>query len=400
MSNLNTFGAPSPAADHKSKLAYIDCLRGYAVLLVIATHTVEVYRQMPYPVHKLATFGWHGVQLFFVASCMTLLMSARSERARTGEISLSNFFIRRFLRIAPMYYLAAGLYFLIRPPAQVSLAQLLASFAFVNAWHPVTTGTTGAWQVVPGGWSIGVEFTFYLVFPLFLAVITSWRRAGLLLAASVALAALLNTLLMPILTARYGYRAADNFLYFWPVNQAPVFVIGALSYFAVAGLEARPASAVTIAVRRWAGMVIGAALLLLFAVAWFPKLFSHQFLLTPQMPQYFAATLAFALFAVGMSQARRSILINPVIAKMGQVSFSAYLLQFAVIIFTLRAFPHVFRTDTAGWQAIAAFGVGMVLVTGLTYIAASITYAFIEQPFMRYAKQLTARPLTRAVATP
>ena len=57
MSNLNTFGAPSPAADHKSKLAYIDCLRGYAVLLVIATHTVEVYRQMPYPVHKLATFG-------------------------------------------------------------------------------------------------------------------------------------------------------------------------------------------------------------------------------------------------------------------------------------------------------------------------------------------------------
>jgi peptidoglycan/LPS O-acetylase OafA/YrhL len=79
---------PAPA---KPRFAYIDCVRGYAVLLVIASHLVEVFPKLPYPVRRLALSGWFGVQLFFLASSLTLLMLWYSERCRDGAVSLRAF---------------------------------------------------------------------------------------------------------------------------------------------------------------------------------------------------------------------------------------------------------------------------------------------------------------------
>lgn len=85
----------------------IDCVRGYAVVLVILCHLVYAYPGIPYPVHRLATFGWHGVQLFFLASAVTLLLSWHAEVARHGRASFGRFLIRRVFRIAPAYFAAA-----------------------------------------------------------------------------------------------------------------------------------------------------------------------------------------------------------------------------------------------------------------------------------------------------
>src|ERR1700744_3241432 len=95
---------PKTAASGKPKFAYIDCLRGYAVLMVMVNHVTYAMPKVPWRVHQLGAFGWHGVQLFFLASAITLLMSSSYERDRTGQVSASDFFVRRFLRIAPMYY--------------------------------------------------------------------------------------------------------------------------------------------------------------------------------------------------------------------------------------------------------------------------------------------------------
>src|ERR1700722_4770417 len=116
----------------KPKFAYIDCLRGYAVIMVMINHVTYAIPQLPWRVHQLGAFGWHGVQLFFLASAITLLMSSSYERDRTGRVSSGDFFIRRFLRIAPMYYLAALLYWIITPSARATLPKLLASLMFVN----------------------------------------------------------------------------------------------------------------------------------------------------------------------------------------------------------------------------------------------------------------------------
>ncbi len=378
----------------KPKFAYVDCLRGYAVLMVIVCHTTYAIPQLPSPVHRLGVFGWHGVQLFFLASCLTLMMSARYELDRTGQMSARHFFLRRFLRIAPMYYLAAALYWIVDPVKDTDLLQLLASLSFVNVWHPVTTSTTGAWQVVPGGWSIGVEFTFYFLFPLFISLITTFRRAIFLLIFLLILGAVLDTALMPSMAARYGSVAADNFLYFWFFNQAPVFALGAVAYFTIRAVESGVNGRLARMLQHFNGTVLAFSLVLLVVIAMAPIPFGHELMACPIVPQFLAASGAFFIFIVTMSQSHNSILINPVVAAVGKVSFSAYLLHFAVIELVLNAHAKFFHLGATGWPAIGIFFTSIVIVAVVTCILSAITYTLVEKPMMQLAKRLTRRPST------
>lgn len=94
------------------KLNYIDALRGgIAILMVIVHHTSQQGSvATPYWFGKLCSLGTRGVQLFFVASAFTLYRSYRN-RVLDENKHVKNFFIRRFFRIAPIYYLAI-LYFI------------------------------------------------------------------------------------------------------------------------------------------------------------------------------------------------------------------------------------------------------------------------------------------------
>ena len=124
-----------PAPPQHAKYPFIDALRGYAVLMVITCHTGGMFPELPYPLKKLTNFGSHGVQLFFLMSCVTLMLSWLSDEAK-GRAGVASFWTRRLFRIAPLYYLAGAFYFLIEPPASgFDLTQLLASLSFVNAWH-------------------------------------------------------------------------------------------------------------------------------------------------------------------------------------------------------------------------------------------------------------------------
>jgi peptidoglycan/LPS O-acetylase OafA/YrhL len=73
--------------------------------LVIAVHSSQYFDDLPIGVRALADQGARGVQLFFVASAMTLCMSWHSRN--DGALP---FYIRRFFRIAPMYYLSIPLF--------------------------------------------------------------------------------------------------------------------------------------------------------------------------------------------------------------------------------------------------------------------------------------------------
>jgi len=84
------------------KLAHIDSLRGIAILLVIFVHTAQSVPDMPRWALNITKYGQLGVQLFFVLSAITLIYSTQQ---REGESShLKKYFIRRFFRIAPLYY--------------------------------------------------------------------------------------------------------------------------------------------------------------------------------------------------------------------------------------------------------------------------------------------------------
>ncbi len=85
---------------------YIDAMRGYAILAVMAVHAASVAPDLEGIGRTLVNQGARGVQLFFVASALTLMMSwhARNDGA-------ARFYIRRIFRIAPMFWLGSFFFF-------------------------------------------------------------------------------------------------------------------------------------------------------------------------------------------------------------------------------------------------------------------------------------------------
>ncbi len=139
-------------------LAAIDALRGYAITLVIASHTFPMVRELPWTVKRFSNLGFFGVQLFFVVSCFTLARSWR-RRERVARPGLRDFALRRLFRIAPAYFLATLGYLWIWPDAAIGMTRIATFLTFTNGWSPAQMPTVlGVWVGVPGGWSIEAEF--------------------------------------------------------------------------------------------------------------------------------------------------------------------------------------------------------------------------------------------------
>lgn len=85
------------------KYRYIDNARGLAILMVILVHTSQSVQLEWGIISILSGYGQMGVQLFFVASALTLCLSFHQRKDEPNPILA--FYIRRLFRIAPMYYL-------------------------------------------------------------------------------------------------------------------------------------------------------------------------------------------------------------------------------------------------------------------------------------------------------
>jgi len=94
------------------KLKYIDVLRGIAVLGVLMVHCSYFGSNFVFPkvIKSFFENGAMGVQLFFFTSAFTLFLSMNN-RIDNEKLPYINFFIRRFFRIAPIYYLGICCHF-------------------------------------------------------------------------------------------------------------------------------------------------------------------------------------------------------------------------------------------------------------------------------------------------
>jgi peptidoglycan/LPS O-acetylase OafA/YrhL len=153
------------------KKKYIDSIRGIAILMVIFVHTSLAIKNLGFCEKILSMYGQMGVQLFFVASAYTLCLSASNRTDETYK--LRKYAIRRYFRIAPAYYLAIFFYFIISSAkiyfktgeimisSQYNLVNVLSNITFVHGFYSPANN-----NIVPGGWSIGTEMAFYVIFPL------------------------------------------------------------------------------------------------------------------------------------------------------------------------------------------------------------------------------------------
>jgi peptidoglycan/LPS O-acetylase OafA/YrhL len=155
----------------------LDGLRCLSIIAVIWHHT-----GIRSPDFRLSQQGHLGVDLFFAISGFLITTLLLREQARYGMISLRAFYLRRSLRIFPLYYTILLLYVLV-----TFLFERTTSAGqefFVNL--PYFTTYTSNWFVKLDGrvifyfaWSLATEEQFYLVWPLVQSLLN--RRAVLVM---------------------------------------------------------------------------------------------------------------------------------------------------------------------------------------------------------------------------
>ncbi len=232
-----------PPASH-SRIPGLDGLRAVSILLVIYSHVIQNYhwiKEVPF-LWRL-TAGSTGVSVFFVISGYLITTLLLREQARSGQISLRGFYMRRFFRIIPAYL------------AYVAAVALLGHWGWVKVTGPdfakallyVTNYTQVSWVFIHT-WSLSVEEQFYLVWPL-IVLVCKRRTLALVLA---------SALLVSVL-ARLGNKVYGV----WPLNADYAFEgrVDQLAFGCLCALMQQQASAVHQQRLARSGLPISATLL-------------------------------------------------------------------------------------------------------------------------------------------
>jgi peptidoglycan/LPS O-acetylase OafA/YrhL len=186
---LNYQSIAEPAVDSKpAKVAHldgVDALRGLAALMIVLYHFFANSDSPEFRVHGINLFrplndGWCAVNLFLVLSGFCLYWPYARDAAR--PMRYGQFMRRRCFRILPAYYMALILVpFLYVGVSRLGLctpsagtpqnaADVLVHLAML---HSFTPRYFGSWNGV--SWSLGLEWTWYLAFPIALLL---FRRLG------------------------------------------------------------------------------------------------------------------------------------------------------------------------------------------------------------------------------
>jgi peptidoglycan/LPS O-acetylase OafA/YrhL len=362
------------------KLDYIDALRGLAVLGVLIVHTNQYgHSNLPWVIEKVVMKGASGVQLFFIASAFTLFLSYKS-RINNEASPVRNFFIRRFFRIAPMYYIGM-LYYLLQDGTGprywlgdepgITASNVLANGLFLHGFNPYWISS-----VVPGGWSIAIEMMFYACLPFLFSRINNSRQAFALFVISLLVRALLQVILVenPLISHE---KLWEEYLVFYFPSQVPIFSLGILMYFIVSETEGK-------------NMPSG-QILLVSSVVLLALLVNRVHLLLPDfvlllLPDHILFGIAFLLLGVGLSRFRPTLIVNPVLMYLGKISFSLYMVHFGV----LHWLEYAHLTDYFH-QPIIDFSIRLGIVLGIAGLLSTLFYRIIELPGQKIGRMVIVR---------
>ncbi len=287
-----------PFADYllNKRFASLDGLRAISIIAVIWHHTAPAGTN-----EVLAGIGAQGVQLFFAISGFLITTLLLRERERNGKIDLKAFYLRRSLRIFPLYYGTLALY--------IVLVYALERYsevgqAFFHNLIYFATYTSNIFVALDGrvifyfAWSLAAEEQFYLVWPPLLLLAGSVKRASNIL---------ISVIVICVASQMVGLHAFD-------IIQLPI-VIGALLAIGLNN-EAHFRWLYRILGQTWSAPVFFIALLFV--------------LLSNALPGFVASILFAAL--VGACVIREHHPLTPIlclkpISYLGSISYGMYMLH-------------------------------------------------------------------------
>jgi peptidoglycan/LPS O-acetylase OafA/YrhL len=357
----------------------LDGLRFYAFLGVFVCHTLPFegtfYRRfhlpMPWLWGAVAKSGAAGVDLFFALSAFLITSILLREREETGRISLRRFYLRRILRIWPLYFglIALGVV-LAHTMAKQSLPWYYVAgyLLFVGNWVHAVFGRPES--ICSPLWTVSIEEQFYLIWPLLMKML---GRRGMIVAGIV-------TFLMASIS-RIGFMLAGSsggFIYYGSISRCDSLALGILlALFADRLPRLTRGARVLLLATGLVGWVISSA--------WLneqPGPVDLRMVLGRLIVSLAAGAILYACL-----HSHSKLVRGAWVVRLGKISYGLYMLHLTGILIMLSLFHPIW-----GWQLLATKGLGFVM----TVILALASYRWIESPFLRL-KDKFATVLSRPV---
>lgn len=319
--------------------------------------------------------GAFGLDLFFALSSYLITELLLREHANRGTFSVSAFYVRRALRIWPLYFTFLALTVLVIPtiiPTESFGTIYVVSFAlFAGNWVCATNGIP--FSVAGPLWSISVEEQFYIGWPLLLRIFGINRLKQL------AIAMLVLALVTRVLLAVYAVKHPG--VWCNTIARLDPIALGALLAFLLNGRAPR--------MKRVLRLVLGVAAFASWLLI--AKYLSQDGLAS--VATYAFSGLASVVLLVAVLQDESPLLSVPPfswLVYLGRISYGLYVFHlFAIALMMKLLFVPVLGIPLN-------FQLRVVSAFLLTVALAAASYRWLEQPFLKLKERFTYRPAQKS----
>ena len=386
--------APRPSAKAaKVFFPSLNGLRFIAAFVVIIHHLeqIKLFFGLPslfFEWHCIKIIGELGVTLFFTLSGFLITYLLLAEKERFGTVAVKEFYIRRVLRIWPLYYLIIVLGLFVLPHIsffdipkytegvhyKFGVKLLFYGLLFPN----VIANLYPYMPFIAQTWSIGIEEQFYLVWPWM--VKWSKRYLAVLIGIIIGLLLITNVLyqfadLSPDISQASGKTKLITFLYrFFAMLRISCMAIGGIGAYFLYNFNMTILRPIF---KKWVQLatVLGVVAMIIFGVE--IPFVNHEFY-----------SLFFIVIILNLAANPDSLfnMENKTMDYLGKISYSIYMWHGIAIIFGLHAARYFNPELNTLWGNAIYYGVTFILT--LAFSAAS--YEWFEMQFLKF-KHLFAK---------
>lgn len=323
-------------------------------------------------------FGQLGIILFFVLSGFLITYLLLFEQQETGRISIKNFYIRRILRIWPLYYLIVILGLFILPhidffivpgyTPEVKHHFLAKAIMFLSFFPDVAYSVYKHVPYAEQSWSVGVEEQFYVLWPLLMVLVVKKKKTLSMLLKVIGFYTIVK--IAAIIAHKHypGSLAAHDIFQFWNNFCIDCMAIGGVAAYL---LFYKKVKILSIIYNKYLQIFLYIAIGYITVRGIAIPYFNYEFY-----------AVMFAVLILNLSSNKNTVLnfeYKP-ISYLGKISYGLYMYHNIMLVVALKLVLMINPGILKGFAGNILFY--MIAIT-LTIIVSALSYEYFEKRFIR-----------------